>query len=148
MELNAQKRMKTKALSLCLLGALLATASQSFGAEVRTSTGMVPGEPPDTLSPGWYIGGLFRGNFIENTELKQFGGPTTGTVKFDPGAGFAARGGFRFCEGVALGGEIGFEGNNISPIPGAFVGAGLYQGPYMGNAGGPISHPELFIFSG
>jgi len=134
MDQNAQRRMKTKTLSLCLLGTALAAASQSFGAEVRTSTGMIPGEPPDILSPGWYIGGLFRGNFVEDTNLKQFGGPTTGTVRFDPGAGFSARGGYRFCEWFSLEGEIGFEGNNISSITGAFVDAALYQVPYMANA--------------
>src|SRR5437899_4379361 len=134
MELNAQRRMKTNTLSFCLLGTMLAAASQSFGAEVRTSTGMIPGEPPDILSPGWYIGGLFRGNFMEDTTLKQFGGPATGTVRFDPGAGFSARGGYRFCEWFALEGEIGFEGNSISSITGAFVDAALYQVPYMANA--------------
>src|ERR1041385_1139392 len=118
MELNAQRRMKTKILSLCLLGTMVATVSQGFAAEVRTSTGMLPGEPPDILSPGWYIGGLFPGNFIENTQPTQVGGPATCTVKFDPGAGFSARGGYRFCEWFSVEGEIGFDGNSIRSIAG------------------------------
>jgi len=126
--------MKTKILSLCLLGTMVATVSQGFAAEVRTSTGMLPGEPPDILSPGWYIGGLFRGTFIENTQLKQFGGPTSGTVKFDGGAGFSARGGYRFCEWFSVEGEIGFDGNSIRSIAGNSVDAALYQVPYMANA--------------
>lgn len=91
-------------------------------------------EPPTVLSPGWYAGGGIRGNFMEDTSLKQLNGPTTGTVKFDPGAGFIARGGYRFCEWFALEGEFGFIGNSISSITGASTDAALYQVPLMANA--------------
>src|SRR6267378_3061126 len=72
-----------------------------------------------TLAPGFYAGGDVRAVIIENTSLRQFGGPATGTVKFDPGAGIAIRGGFRFCEWFALEGETGASGNSIRSITGA-----------------------------
>ena len=139
--------MKTNTLSVCLLGAMVAAASHSFGQQPPPppSTGMIPGEPPDILSPGWYIGGLFHGNFPEDTTMKQFGGPANATVRFDPGAGFSARGGYRFCEWFALEGEIGFEGNSISSISGASVDAAYYQVPYMANAVITIPTRSLII---
>jgi len=89
------------------------------------------GPPPQQ---GFYIGGVFRGTFPEDTKLKQLGGPTTGNVSFDPGAGFSFKGGYRFCEWFSLEGEAGFEGNSIKSITGASVDAAFYQVPTMANA--------------
>lgn len=87
-----------------------------------------------SLAPGFYAGGDVRVVFQQNTGLRQFGGPTTGTVKFDPGAGISIRGGYRFCEWFTLEGETGGSGNSIRSITGASVDARIYQVPFMANA--------------
>lgn len=102
-------------------------------ATTTTATSIRAAQMGTPLAPGFYIGGIFRGTFIEDTGLKDFGGPSSGTISFDPGAGFSFKGGFRFCEWFALEGEAGFEGNNIKSITGASVDAALYQVPTMGN---------------
>jgi len=101
------------------------------------------------LSPGFYVGGVFRGIFIEDTNLKQLNGPSSGTVSFDPGAGMSFKGGYRFCEFFALEGEFGFEGNSISSITGVNVDAALYQVPTMANAVITLpTHSPLTLYLG
>ena len=136
--------MKTKtSLSSLVLTIFVLSSAGPFAGEVRTVRGDATGvrtaqweTAPNNLSPGWYISGLFRGNFMENARLRQLlGAPSSGTVKFDPGAGFSARGGYRFCEFFALEGEFGFDGNDISSMTGAsFDNTALFQVPMMANA--------------
>src|SRR5215210_3008517 len=103
--------MKTSRFHSVLFGAMLLGSAQMCTAQI---------ERPMTLSPGGYIGGSAGVNFIENTDLKQFVGPTSGgTVRFDPGFAFSVRGGYRFCEWFSLEGETGFHANSIRSITGA-----------------------------
>lgn len=91
---------------------------------------------PITLSPGPYFGGSAGVNFIEDTALRQFAGPTSGgMVRFDPGFAFSVRGGYRFCEWFSLEGETGLHANSIRSITGADrLEANVYQVPLMANA--------------
>jgi len=85
------------------------------------------------LGPGFYVGGVARGDFIEDTHVKQLGPVSGGTVSFDPGAGMSIKGGYRFCPWFSLEGEVGFHGNSISSLTGASVDAVLWQIPEMAN---------------
>jgi len=118
--------------SLIVMGAICVAGSMGTlsAADMRA----LPPEIGTPLAPGFYVGGVFRGTFIEDTGLKQLNGSTTGNVSFDPGAGASIKGGYRFCEWFALEGEVGFEGNSIRSITGTSVDAALYQVPTMANA--------------
>jgi opacity protein-like surface antigen len=85
-------------------------------------------------SSGFYGAANVRGNFIDNADLKQVGSSTGGKIRFDPGAGFGVRGGFRFCDWFSLEGETGFTGNSVKSMTGASVDADFLQVPFMANA--------------
>src|ERR1044071_8629177 len=46
------------------------------------------------LSPGFYVGGVARGVFIEDTNLKQLNGPASGRVAFAIWGGRDGRSGY------------------------------------------------------
>src|SRR6185369_4936771 len=77
-----KKTMKASVIFM-MATALAVSLNPGRGAEM----GAAPMGTP--LSPGFYVGGVFRGVFIEDTNLKQLNGPASGTVSFDPGAGMS-----------------------------------------------------------
>src|SRR4029079_3847498 len=71
-EIINQKLMNTKAFFQVLAVVVTATTATTIHAAQM-------GTP---LAPGFYVGGIFRGTFIEDTSLKDFGGPSSGTISF------------------------------------------------------------------
>jgi opacity protein-like surface antigen len=108
--------------SLIIASGLLLT-THAHGAEMNLGA-----------SAGFYGAANVRANFIDDANLKQVFSSTGGKIRFDPGAGFGVRGGFRFCEWFSLEGETGFTGNSIKSMTGASVDAEFLQVPFMANA--------------
>jgi opacity protein-like surface antigen len=70
--------------------------------------------------PGPYIKAEIGPTLMEDTELKEFLGLTTGNkVEFDPGFRFGVGGGYSFSDYVALGGEFGLSYNTFKNIEGS-----------------------------
>jgi opacity protein-like surface antigen len=116
------KKGNSIAYSLTIASTLL-LASQAHCADVVFGAGS-----------GFYAAANVRGNFMDDADLKRVGSSTGGKIRFDDGAGFGVRGGFRFCEWFALEGETGFTGNSVKSMTGASVDADFLQVPFMANA--------------
>ena len=69
---------------------------------------------------GFYLSAGLGPAFTEDTSLKEFNGPISGTkVKFDPGVQFRFAGGYNITDWLATELESGFTYNHIRSITGA-----------------------------
>jgi opacity protein-like surface antigen len=69
----------------------------------------------------WYFRGGVGGNWMPDTELKEFFGPVApgSKVSFDPGISVTAVGGYEVTDWFAAEGQAGIMANRISSITGA-----------------------------
>ena len=91
--------------------------------------------PGFSQSTRFYVRGGIGPAFTEDTRLKEFNGPVTGTkVKFDPGVQFRFAGGFEITEWLATELESGVTYNTIRSITGADEARGsLANAPVLAN---------------
>src|SRR2546426_8439558 len=97
------------------------------------------GVAPFSILPGFaqatpfYITGGVGPAFTEDTGLREFNGPKTGTkVKFDPGVQFRVAVGYRITDWLAAELESGVTYNTIKSITGASEANGtLANSPFL-----------------
>ena len=90
---------------------------------------------PGLSQPRFYLTGGVGPAFTEETSLREFNGPVTGTkVRFDPGFQFRITAGYQITDWLAAELESGVTYNEIRSITGAIEADGsLVNAPILAN---------------
>jgi opacity protein-like surface antigen len=132
------KKLMLPAVVFSLAGAGLATA------QVRYEYYFPEGAGP-------YVSVDAGPTFYQNGELKNFGGPASGSVHYQVGGMTDADIGYAFNRYVAAGVEFGLSGTSIDSIPNySLSDARIYNVPFLANVtfSYPIPHTNLTPYIG